>query len=208
MKASKLIALSLLAATPAFAQVIETPYYTAEVVGYTGPCGELPPELQEPASDTSALDFVFGDLAVEANETETQVRKLCNVKVRVQVKPGYKLGVDDVFYEGFTDIDDFGGSGNVSARAFFTGARSLHGFRRFSAGEAGNFEVTLAEGQPQLTGCGATTTLNLLVDITARTQPHNGSYSQVAIQRGVATPTPVDDAPVIQCGIKVQRCGN
>jgi hypothetical protein len=34
-----------------------------------------------------------------------------------------------------------------------------------------------------LTGCGATTTLNLLVDITARTQPHNGSYAQVAIQR-------------------------
>jgi hypothetical protein len=208
MKSLQLIGLSLFVAAPAVAQVIETPYYTAEVIGYTGPCGELAPELQEPASDTTALDFVFGDLAVEANETETQVRKLCNVKVRFQVKPGYKVGLDDVFYEGFTDIDDFGGSGNVSARAFFTGARSLNAFRRFQAGEAGNFDVTLNEGQPQLSGCGATTTLNLLVDITARTQPNNGAYTQVAIQRGVATPTPVDDAPVIQCGIKVQRCGN
>jgi hypothetical protein len=208
MKALKLISLSIFVAAPAFGQVIETPYYTAEVIGYTGPCGELPPELGEPASDTSALDFVFGDLAVEANETETHVRKLCNVKVRFQVKPGYKVGVEDVFYEGFTHIDELGGSGNVSARAFFTGARSLNTFRSFRAGESGNFDVTLDDGQPQLSGCGATTTLNLLVDITARTQPNNGAFTQVAIQRGVATPTPVDDAPVVQCGIKVQRCAN
>lgn len=192
--------------TTARAEVIDTPYYTAEVVGYSGPCGQLPPELSAPASDSNALDFIFGDLAVEANETETQVRKLCNVKLRLSVKPGYKVGLDEVFYEGFSQIDQLGGSGNVSARAFFTGARSLHAFRAFQAGDAGNFDVTLDEGEPQLTACGATTTLNLLVDITARTQPHNGAYTQIAIQRGVATPTPVDDAPVVRCGIRVRRC--
>lgn len=181
-------------------------HFWIEDVQYQGDCGGLQPIINTAAGDPS-LDLIYGDLRVETDDIETKARKLCNARIKLHLEPGYKIGLDGVFFQGKVDIDSEGGSGNVSARAFFQGLEGLEGYRKFYAGESGNFTVYVQDGTPNYTQCGQDVVyLNLLVDLTARQKPGNGQYTEVAIQRGVATPTPSDDAPVIQCQFKPVYC--
>mgnify|MGYP000443925871 CR=1 FL=1 len=83
--------------------------------------------------------------------------------------------------EGKVDIEDDSGTGNVSARAYLSGLPSMNGFKSFRGAQSENFTVAVDQG-PAPTQCGGETTLNLLVDMTARSG--RGEFSEIAIQRG------------------------
>jgi hypothetical protein len=184
------------------ASAVEPAHFQILEVTFQGFCGSVDPVLSTLASNP-AINFVIPDLSVSADDRTTQARKLCNVRLHVKADPGYRLGLGEVYYQGKVDIDPSGGSGNVSARAFFLGLRGIDAFKRFGAGDSGEFTVDVDEGIPGYSECGGETYLNLLVDITARTRPGNGQYAEVTIQSEVATPI---DRSVIRCGIKQDRC--
>lgn len=170
---------------------------------FQGDCGGVTPIINTLAG-SPAIELVFPELSVQADDQTSRARKLCNVRVHVKIDPGYKLSLNRVFYQGRADIDPLGGSGTVSARAFFHGLPGIDGFKRFNPGYADNFTVDVSQGTPG-TVCGGDTYLNLLVDLTARQQPGNGSFSDIAIQRGSAETDP-SRRVVIWCGIIVDTC--
>jgi hypothetical protein len=196
--ASGFLAAPALADTRAHFQILDT--------DFQGACGSVNPILNT-LNGNPAIDFVFPDMSVNAEDGAGRERKLCNVRLHLKPDPGYALRLGEVFYQGKVDIDPAGGSGNVSGRAFFLGLRGLDGYQRFSAGESRNFTVDVRDGSPDTTACSAETYLNLLVDLTAREKPGNGEFSEIAVQRGVATPNGVKYTPVISCGIWPVPCG-
>jgi hypothetical protein len=202
MKAiSALLLASALLTAPALANA-QTHFQLLDT-SFQGACGSVDPIINTQSGNPS-IDLIFPDLSVQTDDVTPQARKLCNVRVHVKIDPGYRLSLQEVFYQGAVDIDDAGGSGNVSARAFFQGLPGINAFQRFSAGEARNFQVDVNQGTPG-TICGGETYMNLLVDITARNQPHNGQFSQVAIQRGVGTPG-AQGRSVIRCYVRPDPC--
>ena len=201
---STIVAAGMLLAAPALANAEEAHFQIVGEPEFQGDCGG--DAVINTLEGNPSIDILSPSLSVEANDQTPRSRKLCNVRVRVKIDPGYKLSLSNVFYEGWQSIDKSGGSGNVSARAYFQGLQSIHGFRAFRAGEApDNFTVTVDRGTGQ-TVCGGETYLNLLVDLTARQQPGNGQFSEVVIQRGAATPGDPSYKSRIQCGVEQDTC--
>lgn len=166
----------------------------------TGDC--IDPSTQVTIADTQqgqTFDILVPSMDAEADDAQPRVRKFCNIRQRITIPQGYKLAPNFLTYQGLTDIAQDGGSGNVSARYFLTGTQGVNGFRAFQAGEQGNFDVSTTAGHPQYTQCGGSIELNFLADITARTRPGQGSYSQVTLDRGIGYAK-------FHCGVQVVPC--
>lgn len=198
---SALVLASALVAPSAFAS--EEAHFEILGTEYQGSCGDVEP-IVNTLGDNPAIDIVFPDLFVEADDYTPRVHRVCNVRMVIRAEHGWKLSLQHVFFQGHVEIDSEGGSGRVSARAYFHGLPGLDGLMDFRAGESRNFTVLVEEGTPD-TVCGGETALNLLVDLTARQRSHNGQFSNVTIDRGVGTLGAPDES-VVQCGVEQSPC--
>ena len=185
---------------------LEPPFQVVDAdTTFQGNCGrDVDAKISTTAAGKPVIELIFEDLSVLAEDPRTRDQKLCNVRVHVKSNPRYRLSLEQVFYQGRAEIDANGGSGTVSARAFFDGLLGIDGFKRFGPGYADNFTVRVDQGTPA-TLCGADTYLNLLVDITARRRSNSDGFSEIAIQRGSAT-ADLERRPTIWCGIYVEPC--
>lgn len=167
-----------------------------------GDCGDVDAEVVM-QDGRPRIDVFYTDLSVEANPDQTRVRRNCNLRLRLRIDSDYRLSLTDLVYEGKVDIEDDSGTGNVSARAYLSGLPSMNGFKSFRGAQSENFTVAVDQG-PAPTQCGGETTLNLLVDMTARSG--RGEFSEIAIQRGAGASGAPQYKSRIQCVIDPDPC--
>jgi hypothetical protein len=201
---SAIITGTALLAAPAFANAEQAHFKIVGSPEFQGNCGGITPIINTLEGNPS-MDVLFTDMSVEASGRNDKERKLCNIRLRVEIEPGYSLSLTKVIYQGKVDTDTDGASANVSARAFFHGLPGIDGFARFGSGQGQNFTVVAEQDTPD-TVCGGTTALNLLVDLSARTT--DGQFSEIAIQRAAGTPGPTGKKSRIECEVEQTPCGH
>jgi hypothetical protein len=170
----------------------------------TGDCNDPTTYLSVADTDHGpAFDILVPSLDAEADDAQPRVRKFCNIRQQIAIPYGYRLAPTYLKYQGLVDIAADGGSGNISARYFLSGTPGVDGFRNFSAGYQGNFDVDTTPGQLSYTSCGGVAEINFMADLTARIRPGYGSYSQVTVDRGIGE---ADVGSIFHCGVQVVPC--
>lgn len=201
----KLIASSLFAVLALATSAHATP--EIQLVGQpllTGDCNDPTTLLTVvPTAQGQSFDILVPSLDAEADDAQPRVRKFCNIRQTVQIPWGYKLAPTYLKYQGLVDIAQDGGSGNISARYFLSGTPGVNGFKSFRAGDQGNFDVDTYAGELNYSTCGGTTEINFMADLTARTRPGFGSYSQVTVDRGIGE---ADVRSIFHCGVQIVPC--
>lgn len=174
-----------------------------QVVGdpiFSAGCGEGADII---ITDDNKIELVLPDFEAVTTAELQRVRKNCVVTAKIKAPSGYMLAPGTLNYEGAAKISEQG-SGNITARYYFTGTASLAGYKRFAASYDDLFAVATEGHSPLFTSCGGEAEFNFMGDIVARSSGEE--TSEVVVQRGHADADVSEDTPVIQCGIKVVQC--
>lgn len=179
--------------TAAPMQVVGTPVYSEG-------CGRGS-DMQ--ITEDNKIELILPDFEAVTTPDAPRVRKNCVVKATIKAPPGYKLAPQTLSYEGAAKISETG-SGNITARYYFTGHESLAGYQSFTSLYDDIFTVSTSGQYNSYTACGGQAEFNFMGDIVARGSAQDSS--EVVVQRGNASADVPEDTPVVQCGIKVVRC--
>jgi hypothetical protein len=141
----------------------------------------------------AAVTLDLAGLTARADADAARTRVFCNVRLRLDVQPGYAAIVAPPQIKGAVR-HDASGTAEVSVRWFVTGQSGDHWLKRVAADDAGgDFAETPAAWTTRTFGCGESPELNVLVDATARlrgdgTPVDPARFEAMSVQQIVLSP--------------------
>jgi hypothetical protein len=130
--------------------------------------------VKDPASNT--ISFIFSDFAVTAKNNFR--RKACNMRIGMELAPGFSISDVSAVYQGFADVKA-GGSAAIDSIASVGTTRVGRRSSQLGPGRSGNYTLTNMFGISALSFCGISTNLGLNSTVTARSS--NANETQIGI---------------------------